>query len=250
MIYKRITPEEEIELSRIIQEGGEDAPLAIERFLHANLRLVHYQVSKMPSVDPEQQQDLIQEGNIGLITAIKKFDPKYGCRFSTYAIWWVRQSIQRSLEKDRTIKVPSYRQSMNRKIVILYEEMGENPQSISHLCDYFGLSREDIMLALQPCSCTSLEAEIAEGLSILETIGVDDNPEEHFFEKEREQVLMDLLAKLNEPEKILLEMRFGLKGQNPTSYREIAEVLGLSRPQVYQTLTRLLGELRKSVSKP
>lgn len=249
-MYKRITPEEEIELSKIIQEGGAEAPLAIERFLHANLRLVHYQVSKMQSVDPEQQQDLIQEGNIGLITAIKKFDPKYGCRFSTYAIWWVRQSIQRSLEKDRTIKVPSYRQNMNRKIVCLYEEMGEDPQNIPQLCDYFGLSPEDIMLALQPCSCTSLETEVTEGLSILETIGVDDNPEERFFEKEREQVLMNLLAKLEKHEKMLLEMRFGLQGQNPTSYREIAEVLGLSRPQVYQTITRLLGELRKKAPKP
>lgn len=249
-MYKRITPEEEIELAKIIQEGGAEAPLAFEKFLHANLRLVHYQVSKMQLIDPEQQQDLIQEGNIGLITAIKKFDPKYGCRFSTYAIWWVRQSIQRSLEKDRTIKIPSYRQNMNRKILCLYEEMGESPQSIPHLCDIFGLSTEDIMLALQPCSCTSLEAEVAEGLSILETIGVEDNPEEHFFEKEREQGLLTLLGKLKEHEKILLEMRFGLQGQNPTSYREIAEVLGLSRPQVYQTITRLLGELRKSVPKP
>ena len=97
MNYKRITPEEEIELAHIIQNDAAAADKEIERFLHANLRLVLYQVSKLCPEDEDQQQDMIQEGNIGLVTAIKKFDPKFGCRFSTYALWWVRQSIHLSL---------------------------------------------------------------------------------------------------------------------------------------------------------
>jgi RNA polymerase primary sigma factor len=245
---KRITPQEEIELAKIIKKGGEESDKAFDRFLQANLRLVLYQVSKMKLTDPDQQQDLIQEGNIGLITAIKKFDPNFGCRFSTYALWWVRQSIHRSMEKDRTIKIPTYRQDLNRKIRTAYEDLGENPKMIPHLCEFFGLSHKDVMLALQPCSCTSLEAEITDGMSVMDTLGVDDDPEEHFLQKEMKEEMYKLLNNLDEPEKILLEMRFGLGGQDPSTYQRIGEVLGISRTQVGHNLSRVLGQLRKQAN--
>lgn len=245
MKYKLISAKEEIELAKVIQEGGDGVDAAIERFLLANLRLVLYQVSKIAPDDPDQQQDLIQEGNIGLITAIKKFNPSYGCRFSTYALWWVRQSINRCLEKDRTIKIPTYRQDMNKKIVMAYKEMGETQSTIPKLCEYFGLPEKDIMLALTPCSCTSIETEVAEGRSIIDIIGEEDDFEGRLLEKERHEQVLTLLSALEKNEKTVIEKRFGLGGQDPTSYQKIGEELGISRSQVCQIVSKTLKELRK-----
>ena len=245
MNYKRITPEEEIELANIIQSGAHEADKAIEKFLHANLRLVLYQVSRLCPEDGDQQQDMIQEGNIGLITAIKKFDPKFGCRFSTYALWWVRQSIHRALEKDRTIKVPSYRQDMNRKIISAYQELGEAPTAIPQLCDYFGLPQKDIMLALKPCACTSLETPTYEGKTIMDMMSSEDNVEEALIERENQEILLGMLDALEKNQKIVLEMRYGLRGQECSSYQKIGETIGLSRTQVHQILSKTLTQLRK-----
>lgn len=245
MNYKRITPEEEIELAHIIQNDAAAADKAIERFLHANLRLVLYQVSKLCPENEDQQQDMIQEGNIGLVTAIKKFDPKFGCRFSTYALWWVRQSIHRALEKDRTIKVPSYRQDMNRKIVSAYQELGETTEAIPQLCDYFGLSHKDIMLALKPCTCTSLDTPTYEGKTIMDSMSSEDNVEEALIDRENQEIVLGMLDALEKNQKIVLEMRFGLRGQDPTSYQKIGETIGLSRTQVHQILSKTLVQLRK-----
>jgi RNA polymerase sigma factor (sigma-70 family) len=104
------------------------------------------------------------------------------------------------------------------------------------------------MLALQPCSCTSLEAEITDGMSVMDTLGVDDDPEEHFLQKEMKEEMYKLLNNLDEPEKILLEMRFGLGGQDPSTYQRIGEVLGISRTQVGHNLSRVLGQLRKQAN--
>ena len=245
MKHRLISAKEEIELAKVIQEGGDGMDAAIERFLLANLRLVLYQVSKIKTDDADQQQDLVQEGNIGLITAIKKFNPSYGCRFSTYALWWVRQSINRCLEKDRTIKIPTYRQDMNKKIVSAYREMGENQSVIPKLCDYFGLPEKDIMLALTPCSCTSLETEISDGMSIMDLLGEDDDFESRLLEKERQDQILLLLSALEKHEKIVIEKRFGLGGQDPTSYQKIGEEMGISRSQVCQIVSKTLKELRK-----
>ena len=247
MKHKRISPKEEIELAHIIQKGGEEATVAIERFLHANLKLVTYQVSKLSPSDEDQQQDMIQEGNIGLITAIKKFDPNFGCKFSTYAMWWVRQSIQRSLGRDRTIKIPTYRQEINRKIAKAYQQLGGKPEHLSQLCEYFGLSKEEVLSALHPFYCTSLDTPLVEDES--KTLGdylrSEDDVERDIIEKDlQEQVLM-LLDVLEKKEKIMIEMRFGLRGQIPTSYQKIGEHLQLSRAQVCQTVSRALKKLRK-----
>lgn len=246
MKHARITPEEEIELAKIIQDGGESASEAIERFLNANLRLVLYQVTRLCPEPSDQQQDLIQEGNIGLVTAIKKFDPKFGCRFSTYALWWVRQSINRAIEKDRTIKVPTYRQDMNRKIVSAYQELGDTPNTIEQLSDYFGVSEKDILLALRPSTCTSLEAPLYEGgKTVMDIVANDENIEEALIEKERQEIVLDLLDALGKNEKIVMEMRFGLRGQNPSSYQKIGETIGASRTQVHQIISKTLVQLRK-----
>lgn len=249
MKYKLISAKEEIELAKVIQEGGDGTDAAIERFLLANLRLVLYQVSKIAPESTDQQQDLIQEGNIGLITAIKKFNPAYGCRFSTYALWWVRQSIHRCLEKDRTIKIPTYRQDMNKKILSAYREMGEHQSVIPKLCDYFGLPEKDIMLALTPCTCTSLETAISDGMSIMDLIGEDDDFEGRLLEKERQEQVLSLLSALEKQEKIVIEKRFGLAGQDPTSYQKIGEEMGISRSQVCQIVSKTLKELRKRADK-
>lgn len=249
MKHRLISAKEEIELAKVIQEGGAGMDAAIERFLLANLRLVLYQVSKIKIEDADQQQDLIQEGNIGLITAIKKFNPSYGCRFSTYALWWVRQSINRCLEKDRTIKIPTYRQDMNKKILSAYREMGENQSVIPKLCDYFGLPEKDIMLALTPCSCTSLETEVSDGMSIMDLLGEDDDFEGRLLEKERQDQILLLLSALEKHEKIVIEKRFGLGGQDPTSYQKIGEEMGISRSQVCQIVSKTLKELRKRAEK-
>ena len=132
---------------------------------------------------------------------------------------------------------------MNKKILSAYREMGETQSVIPKLCDYLGLPEKDIMLALTPCSCTSLETEISDGMSIMDLIGEDDDFESRLLEKERQEQVLSLLSALEKNEKTVIE-KIWARGQDPTSYQKIGEEMGISR-QVCQIVSKTLKELRK-----
>lgn len=244
--YERLTAEQEIELAEIIRRGGAEADKATERFLLANLRLVYHQVSKMNPIG-DQIDDLIQEGSVGLMTAVRKFDPKFGCRFSTYAMWWIRQSITRCIEKDKLVKIPIYRQDTNRKVLAAFHQLGEDMSKIPELCDYFGLEERDVMMALQPVTCTSMSMTLGENLTVADTMASDEDLEASYIAKQYEHLVLSSLDELEKTQKKTLELRFGLGGQKPSSYQKIADVVGVSRSQACQIVSRSLRELRKKV---
>lgn len=244
--YKRITPEQEVSLARKIQQGGRQAEEAVNAFLCANLRLVLYQVGRIKDISEDQFNDLVQEGNIGLLMAIHKFDPKFKCRFSTYALWWIRQRINRAFESDRTIKIPTYRIEINRQIQQAYVELKDNPNTFEEIRDYFGVSDNDIYLALNPPNCSSLETPIGED-NTLEDVLPDESccVEEETINAEIEQKVLELVHQFDAEKQKIIKLRFGLQNQDPSSYQKIGEHLGLSRSQVCKIISDCIGHLKK-----
>lgn len=243
-----LTRQEELELARRSQNGDEQARM---RLVECNLRLVvsvakGYIRSGMP-ID-----DLIQEGNLGLIRASEAFDWKRGFRFSTYAVGWIRQSIARAIEKQgRPIRLPSYviqfLRKINRAHDHLFQRLGRDP------------TNEEIAELLE---CTPERvAQLAKAqeivLSLDDTLQGDDdlpsvaehlqggvNPAETVIEDEALGLLMELLLVLSDKERTIIECRFGLKDGRKMTLQEVGQILDLTRERVRQLEIKALGKMR------
>lgn len=244
--YKRITPEEEISLAKQIRQGGAKAEKAVNIFLCANLRLVLYQVGKIKDISEDQFNDLVQEGNIGLLMAIHKFDPKFKCRFSTYALWWIRQRISRSFESDRTVKIPTYRIEINKQIQQAYAELKDNPNPFEEIREYFGVTDNDIYLALHPPNCSSLETPIGEENTLGDVLSSDERSiEEEAISTQIEEKVLEMVSQMDKEKQKIIKLRFGLQNQDPSSYQKIGDHLGLSRSQVCKIISDCICHLKK-----
>ena len=245
--YPLLTKEEEVELAKRIEHGDLQAK---ERMINSNLRLVvsiakKYQGHELPLID------LIQEGIFGLIRAAEKFDHRRGFKFSTYATFWIRQAIQRGLaNKARTIRIPVHIGQRERKIARtereLATELGRDPTD-EELAQGAELTVEEVKEAREaPRTVTSLERPVGEDdgseLGDLLPSG-GPTPDEEVDVSLRQDALRSAVGRLPERERRVIEMRFGIEGEEPTPLRETGRRLGMSSEGVRKLESKALSRL-------
>ena len=247
-----LTPEEEAELADRVGRGDSEAR---EHMIRANLRLVvkiaqDYANNGLPLVD------LIAEGNIGLMTAVDRFDPDRGAKFSTYSAWWINQSIKRALSnQSKTIRLPAHMVDkiarLRRISAILTEELGRVP-SDEELSEELGIPTQKISrLKRASQRPTSLDAPVndGEGINFGEIIG--DEKAVHPLEALEEKTLMgqlgDLFEVLDEREQRIIDARYGLDGNKPLKLEEVGGEFGVTRERIRQLQAKALGKMRRAL---
>ena len=243
-----LTPAEERELARRKDLGDEDAK---RRLIECNLRLVmsitrNYTRAGVPLLD------LIQEGNLGLIRAVEKFDYTLGYKLSTYATWWIRQAISRALaEQGRTIRLPVHVADQVRRVTrsrrVLAQKLNRNPSvdEIAKEADFTPKRVEELLELVQ--DHVSLETPVGDGESMMGDLIEDTNaaaPESETSDKLRSSELAEAIRMLKPRQQRLLIERFGLGGGKPKTLEEVGTILGITRERVRQLETRALRELR------
>jgi RNA polymerase primary sigma factor len=249
--YPLLTAAEEVALAKRIERGDAEAK---ERMINSNLRLV-VSIAKRYRGNGVPFLDLIQDGVIGLNRAVEKFDWRKGFKFSTYATWWIRQAVQRSISgQARTIRVPTHvherRQTLARHARALEAELGR-PPTREELANATGLAPKHVDEALSVVDArVSLNQEVgSEGESELGELFADENaddPRELAEEALRRRAVREALAELPERERRLVELRYGLDGE-PRSLEAIGTELGLTRERVRQLEAAALEKLAESL---
>jgi RNA polymerase primary sigma factor len=247
-----LTPEEEVKLAKRIKKGDKEARA---HMIKANLRLV-VKIAQDYAGYGLPISDLISEGNIGLMKAVERFDPKKGGKLSTYAAWWIKQSIKRSLaNQSKTIRLPVHMvdkiAKMRRISTMLAEALGREPTD-EELADEIGLPRRKLAMLKQASQRpTSLDAPINEGEATEygEIIGDDraEDPLESLSEKNLHGELSGLLEVLDKRERRIIDERFGLTGKTPMTLEEVGREFGVTRERIRQLQNVALTKMRKAL---
>jgi len=253
-LVKLLTPQEEIQLAARIKKGDKKAR---ELMIKANLRLVvkiarDYEGIGLPLLD------LISEGNIGLMKAVERFDPKKGGKLSTYGSWWIKQSIKRALaNQSKTIRLPVHLvdkiSKMRRISMRLQEEFGREPtdEELADELDVTPLRVRQMRLAsIRPAS---LDAPIGDDDSNNFSDVVEDenatSPYDNLEDKTVTDMLQDMVKHLDQREATILRYRFGLEGGTEKTLEEVGRKFGVTRERVRQIQNLALRKLRKMIEK-
>src|SRR6058998_3580041 len=252
--FPLLTPEQEVEFAKKIKRGD---TAARERMINANLRLVvtiarDYANLGLPLLD------LISEGNIGLTKAVERFDPTKGAKLSTYAMWWIKQSIKRALaNQSKTIRVPVHLADklakMRRLSLQMSDELGREPTD-EELGEEIGIASEKVArlksVGIRPAS---LDAPLADDDSTEfgEMVGDDDaqTPFELLRDKNLRGEVDGLIEVLDPREKKIISQRFGLDGGKPKTLEDVGKDFGITRERIRQLQNIALAKLRRALSK-
>ena len=249
-----LSREDEIEVARRIAEQGNDAEIAKQTLITANLRLV-VSIAKQYSYRGMPLPDLVQEGNIGLIRACEKFDWTRGFKFSTYASWWIRQSIVRAIESQtRTIRVPIYKLELVNKIHYtqrdLYQKLGRDPTSteIAEQLQMEVTKVEEIMLLVK--EPMSLDTPVGDDTDSTFASFIEDeslpSPEAVLDNTTLREQVSAALAELSPREEKVLRMRYGIGEPTQYSLEEIGARFFLTRERIRQIEIKALRKLQTS----
>lgn len=244
-----LTKDEEFSLAKRVVEGDE---FARKRMIESNLRFVvnvakKYQNQGMPLID------LINEGNIGLMTALEKFDPDKGYHFISYAVWWIRQSIMKAInEKSRAVRLPLNRtnellQIQKAQRSLMSDNSTEDPTAedigsltgfdAAHVNNLLSISRELVSLDAPVFNDTgsSIGDFIEDG---------SQSPEDSLMDVALKEDINTVLSTLSDKEREIIELRFGLEGKIPMSLKEIGEIYNLTKERIRQIEKKALERLR------
>ena len=246
-----VTPQEEVELAQRIKEGDEEA---LNKLISGNLRFV-ISVAKQYQHTGIPLEDLINEGNIGLITAAKRFDATRGFKFISYAVWWIRQSILKAIsEKSRRIRVPANKTRDTRAIaeaamtIEQQQERAASPEEIAELLDMNVSDVKQLLTyAQKELSIDSAISSDDDRRSMLDVM-IDENspnPSERLLDDSLSQEIDAALSTIDQKDAYILSLFYGLKDNYPKTLADIGKKLGISSESVRKRRDRALRNLKR-----
>ena len=250
-----LTPEDEARLAAEIREG---VPGALENLTRANLRFV-VSVAKQYQNQGLSLADLINEGNVGLIKAAKRFDETRGFKFISYAVWWIRQSIMQAIvEYSRLVRMPNNKAAGYTKVtqaIASFQQEFERDPEPEELADVLGISLQDVQRALSGrMRHVSFDAPVAgddSDITMLDTLPTDEqsNPDRKIMGESLTQEIITNLNMLAPRERTVLACYFGLDGEKQLNLEEIGDRFDLTRERVRQIKERAIRRLRRGQSR-
>lgn len=252
-LFPLLTAKQEIELNKRVRKGDE---IARRDMIRANLRLV-INIAKRYMSMGTPFLDLIEEGNLGLIKAVEKFDHRKGFRFSTYAAWWIRQGITRSLsEQSKMIRVPVYmndlitkwkknKESLTQKLKripsneVIAKKLKLSPKKVEQITFWISSTTSSLEAAIGENDENQVSDLVEDKNAVPPDAGI-----ERLLDRERVDNLLEVMS---EREREILDLRFGLTNTKPQTLAEVAQKLGVSRERIRQIEEAALRKLRKFV---
>lgn len=245
--------DQEKQIAIKVQKGDKTAR---NRLIEANLRLVVY-IARRYLNKGVSLSDLIEEGNLGLMHAVEKFDPEVGVRFSTYGTWWIRQSIERAIMNQcRMVRLPIHvikRQKRFQRLLHEHRHLGVEP-SFEGIAEKMDLSEEELYhLTTLDKQEISIDEKFLEDkdFTLLDTLSdeVDDTPVDKIMSANLKEMITEMLGALNDKEREIIEKRYGIHNHEASSLNSIGESAELTRERVRQIQLKALRHLRESCHK-
>jgi len=248
--YALLSKEEEVELAKKIKKGSKRS---VEKLIESNLRFV-VSIAKVYRDYNVPLMDLINEGNIGLMRAAKKFDEKKGVRFISYAVWWIKQAILKTIaEQTRIVRLPLNQKQKIKNVTKMRDKLkqkagGKEPDA-EEIAKALSLTTQEVKRAISMAKQdVSLDAPIksTDNLYFFDVVSSKSyaSPEEIFWRKNFKNEIMRLLRKLPKREFKILVLYFGLNDERPHTLEEIGKVLNLSRERIRQLKENALNKIR------